>query len=77
VQALGWPENSSVEWQYLPVIGTTLHLERRKDPTGYMIELASSTLAEKAFEPIIQLITTTSHELQPQPLIITIGCLQY
>jgi len=40
------PERSSVERQYLPVIGASLP----KGSNRFRIELASSALAEKAFE---------------------------
>jgi len=44
------PGKSSVERQYLPVIGASLPFGKKKGSMRYRIELASSTLAEKAFE---------------------------
>jgi len=44
------PERRSVEWKYLPVIGAPLPFVEKKGSKRYRIELASSTLAEKAFE---------------------------
>jgi len=63
VRALGWnhcfavmasnrnnPGRSSVERQYLQVIDATLPFGEKKRSKRYMIKLASSVLAEKAFE---------------------------
>jgi len=62
-RALGWnhcfvvmasdrnnPGTSSVDRLYLPVIGATPSLREKKGSKRYRIELASSALAEKAFE---------------------------
>jgi len=44
------PGRSSVEREYLPVIGDTLPFGKKKKSKRYRIELASTALIEKAFD---------------------------
>jgi len=44
------PERKSVVWQYSPVIGASFPFGKKKLSKRYIIEIACSALAEKAFE---------------------------